>query len=83
MKKETFQHQLPSGMQGFAFNLRRPLFQDARVRQALAYAFDFVWSNRNLFFGQYIRTRSYFDNSELAARGLPSPEELALSLIHI
>ena len=78
MKKETFQHQLPSGMQGFAFNLRRPLFQDARVRQALAYAFDFVWSNRNLFFGQYIRTRSYFDNSELAARGLPSPEELAL-----
>ena len=78
VNKETFQHQLPSGMQGFAFNLRRPLFQDARVRQALAYAFDFVWSNRNLFFGQYQRTRSYVDNSELAARGLPSPEELAL-----
>lgn len=53
-------------MQGFAFNLRRQLFQDARVRQALAYAFDFEWSNRNLFFGQYTRTRSYFDNSELA-----------------
>ncbi|MDG4551609.1 MAG: extracellular solute-binding protein [Candidatus Contendobacter sp.] len=78
VKKETFSRQLPAGMQGFAFNLRRPLFQDARVRQALAYAFDFEWSNRNLFYNQYTRTRSYFDNSELAAQGLPSPEELAL-----
>jgi len=78
VKKEIFRHQLPSGMQGFTFNLRRPLFQDRRVRQALAYAFDFEWSNRNLFFSQYTRTRSYFDNSELAARGLPSPEELAI-----
>ncbi len=78
VKKETFLNQMPSGMQGFAFNLRRPLFQDARVRQALGYAFDFEWSNRNLFYNQYTRTRSYFDNSELAARGLPSPEELAL-----
>jgi hypothetical protein len=78
VKKENFPHQMPSGMQGFVYNLRRPLFQDVRVRQALAYAFDFEWSNRNLFFGQYTRTRSFFDNSELAARGLPSPEELAL-----
>ena len=78
VKKETFSRQMPSGMQGFVFNLRRPLFQDSRVRQALAYAFDFEWSNRNLFYNQYTRTRSYFDNSELAARGLPSPEELAL-----
>ena len=78
MKKITFPRQLPAGMQGFAFNLRRPLFQDPRVRQALAYAFDFEWSNRNLFYDQYTRTRSYFDNSDLAARGLPSPEELAL-----
>ena len=78
VKKEIFRHQLPSGMQGFTFNLRRPLFQDRRVRQALAFAFDFQWSNRNLFFSQYTRTRSYFDNSELAARGLPSPEELAI-----
>ncbi|MCB1822818.1 MAG: ABC transporter substrate-binding protein, partial [Candidatus Competibacteraceae bacterium] len=71
-------NQLPSGMQGFVYNLRRPLFQNSKVREALAYAFDFEWSNRNLFFDQYKRTRSYFDNSELAARGLPSPEELAL-----
>ena len=60
-------------MQAFAYNTRRPLFQDARVRQALAYAFDFEWSNKTLFYGQYTRTRSYFDNSELAAKGLPSP----------
>jgi microcin C transport system substrate-binding protein len=78
VRKETFPRQMPAGMQGFAFNLRRPLFQDARIRRALAYAFDFEWSNRNLFYGQYTRTRSYFDNSELAARGLPSPEELAI-----
>ncbi len=78
VKKETFPNQMPSGMQGFAFNLRRSLFQDPRVRQALAYAFDFEWSNRNLFFGQYTRTRSYFDNSELAGQGLPTVEELAL-----
>ena len=78
VKKETFSRQLPAGMQGFAFNLRRSLFQDPRVRQALGYAFDFEWSNRNLFYNQYTRTRSYFDNSDLAARDLPSPEELAL-----
>ena len=78
VKKETFPNQMPSGMQGFVYNLRRPLFQNPKVRQALAYAFDFEWSNRNLFYDQYKRTRSYFDNSELAARGLPSPEELAL-----
>lgn len=78
VKTERFPHQMPSGMQGFAYNLRRPLFQDDRVRQALAYAFDFEWSNRNLFYGQYTRTRSYFDNSELASRGLPSKEELVV-----
>ncbi|MGC2856813.1 extracellular solute-binding protein [Novispirillum sp. DQ9] len=73
-----FEHDMPSGMQGFAFNLRRPLFQDARVRQALAHAFDFEWSNQNLFYGQYRRTGSYFDNSELASDGPPGPAELAL-----
>jgi len=78
VKKEIFPHQRTSGMQGFVYNLRRPLFQDPKVRRALAYAFDFEWSNRNLFHDQYRRTRSYFDNSELAAQGLPSSEELAL-----
>jgi microcin C transport system substrate-binding protein len=78
IKKEEIPNQLPSGMQGFGYNLRRPLFQDPRVRQALAYAFDFEWSNKNLFYGAYTRTRSYFDNSELAATGVPQGAELAI-----
>jgi microcin C transport system substrate-binding protein len=78
LKKSEFPNRMPSGMQGFAYNIRRPLFQDARVRQALAYAFDFEWSNRNLFYDQYTRTRSYFDNSELASTGLPSQSELTI-----
>ena len=76
--KAEFKHNRSSGMQGFVYNTRRELFKDRRVREALAYAFDFEWSNQNLFYGQYTRTRSYFDNSELAATGLPSPEELKL-----
>lgn len=78
VQKAELPFQLPAGMQGFAYNLRRPLFQDPRVRRALAYAFDFEWSNRNLFYDMYTRTRSYFDNSELASRGLPSPAELEI-----
>jgi microcin C transport system substrate-binding protein len=76
--KEEVPNQRTAGMQGFAYNLRRPIFKDPRVREALAYAFDFEWSNKTLFYGQYTRTRSYFDNSELAARGLPDAAELAL-----
>lgn len=78
IKKETIPNRLPSGMQGFGYNLRRSLFQDPRVREALAYAFDFNWENKNLFYGQYARTRSYFDNSELAATGVPQGEELKI-----
>jgi microcin C transport system substrate-binding protein len=78
IRKEQIPNKLPSGMQGFGYNLRRPIFQDPRVREALAYAFDFEWSNKNLFYGAYQRTRSYFDNSELAAVGLPQGKELAI-----
>jgi microcin C transport system substrate-binding protein len=78
IKKEVIPNQLPSGMQGFAYNLRKPLFQDPLVRQALAYAFDFEWSNKNLFYGAYTRTRSYYDNSELAATGSPQGDELKI-----
>src|SRR6516225_9615509 len=78
IKKEQIPNELPSGMQGLGYNLRRPLFQDPRVRQALAYAFDFEWSNKNLFYGLYARTRSYFDNSELAATALPQGKELKI-----
>jgi len=73
-----FEHSRTAPIQGFIYNLRRPLFQDRTVRAALAYAFDFPWTNANLFYGQYTRTRSFFDNSELAATGLPSDDELAL-----
>ncbi|RAU23771.1 hypothetical protein CU669_01365 [Paramagnetospirillum kuznetsovii] len=77
-RQEAIPHRRPAGMQGYAYNLRRPLFQDVRVRRALAYAFDFEWSNKTLFYGQYKRTASYFANSELAAEGLPGPLELAV-----
>ena len=76
--KEEIPHQRPTGMQAFVFNTRRALFNDPRVRQALAYAFDFEWTNKNLFYGQYTRTLSYFSNSELASSGPPPAEELAL-----
>ncbi|MDE2362604.1 MAG: ABC transporter substrate-binding protein [Hyphomicrobiales bacterium] len=69
----------PRGMEGFAFNTRRDLFKDVRVREALAIMFDFEWINRNLFSGLYTRTTSFFDNSDLASTGTPaSPAERAL-----
>ncbi len=77
-KKVEIPDQRPSGMQAFLFNTRRPVFADPRVRRALAYAFDFEWTNKNLFYGAYQRTSSYFENSELAARGLPNEAERAL-----
>jgi len=76
--KESIPNSRPVGMQAFVYNIRRPIFRDPLVRQALAYAFDFEWSNKTLFYDQYTRTRSYFDNSDLAATGLPSKAELAL-----
>jgi len=76
--KEEIRHELPEGMPAFVFNTQRPMFQDRRVRMALNYAMDFEWMNRNLFYGQYTRTRSYFQNTEYAARGLPDKEELAI-----
>ena len=68
----------PSGAQGFFFNLRREKFQDIRVREALNLAFDYEWTNKNLFFGLYKRTASFFELSPLKAEGLPPPDELAL-----
>jgi microcin C transport system substrate-binding protein len=68
----------PQGMQGFIFNLRKPMFQDVRVRQALSLLLDFEWTNKQLFNGAYTRTKSYFDNSDMGSRGLPTPEELKI-----
>lgn len=71
-------HHNNAGMQGFGMNTRRALFADRRVRRALDLALDFGWSNTHLFYGQYTRCDSYFSNSELACRGLPEGDELAL-----
>jgi microcin C transport system substrate-binding protein len=76
IKQELIEHQNPQGMQAFAFNTRRELFKDRKVREALSYAFDFEWTNKNLFFDAYKRTDSFFENSELASSGLPSTNEL-------
>lgn len=78
IRRERLAHRLPQGMQCFAFNLRRPVFADSRVRQAIALALDFEWSNQALFHGEYVRSTSFFANSELAAQGPASPEEAAL-----
>ena len=76
--KAEIPHDLPQGMQGFVFNTRRDKFSDRRVREALAYAFDFAWTNKNLFHGLYKRSQSYFSNSELASSGLPKGRELEI-----
>ena len=76
--KEEFEDLSSGGMQHFAFNIRREFFQDRRLRWALAHAFDFEWTNRFLFNGLYVRPDSFFFPTELAAQGLPSPEELAI-----
>lgn len=76
--KEDVKNENPNGMQGFVYNTRRDIFKDKRVREALSYAFDFEWSNKNVAYSIYKRTDSYFAGSELAAQGLPSKEELAL-----
>ena len=78
IKKELIPHRNPGGMQAFVFNTRRSLFKDPRVRKALAYAFDFEWTNKALFYGQYTRSTSYFSNSELASSNVPNPDELEI-----
>ena len=76
--KEQLADETMSGAQGFFINLRREKFQDARVRQALDLAFDFEWSNKNLFYGQYERVSSVFEGGDLEATGKPQPAELEL-----
>ncbi len=76
--KEEIPHQIPAPMQSFVFNTQRPMFQDRRVREALGYALDFEWLNKNFFYSQYTRLRSYFTNTDYAAKGLPTKEELKI-----
>ncbi len=76
--KEKFPTHNVGRMQGFAFNLRRDLFKDVRLRRAFNYAFDFEEMNKQLFYGAYQRINSYFDGTELASSGLPQGEELQI-----
>ncbi|PZF78703.1 ABC transporter substrate-binding protein [Aestuariivirga litoralis] len=76
--KQEMPDDTPSGAQGWFFNLRRAQFQDIRVREAINLAFDFEWTNKNLFYGVYDRTQSFFQRSPLQADGAPKPGELAL-----
>ena len=78
LKRHEIESREMAPMQGFAFNTRRKLFADPRVRQAFNLAFNFEQTNKNMFFEQYVRVGSYFDNSELAARGLPKGRELEI-----
>ncbi|MBD9372271.1 ABC transporter substrate-binding protein [Rhizobium sp. ARZ01] len=68
--KDTFKPQVPSGMLGFVFNTRRPMFSDVRLRHGLSLVFDFEWVNKNLFEGAYKRTESFWQNSELSSLGV-------------
>jgi microcin C transport system substrate-binding protein len=76
--KQEFTHHLPTGMQGWAMNTRRPIFANPLVRQAMAEVYDFEWANKNLFYSSYTRTLSYFSNSDLASSGIPQGDELKL-----
>jgi peptide/nickel transport system substrate-binding protein/microcin C transport system substrate-binding protein len=76
--KRLFPHKNPRPMNGYIFNLRRAPFQDVRVRQAFNFAYDWEWLNAMIFDNQFERQDGYFANSPLAARGSPSPAELAL-----
>ncbi|WP_409996830.1 extracellular solute-binding protein [Photobacterium rosenbergii] len=76
--KEEIPHQIPQSMQAFVFNTERSYFSDPKVREALSYAMDFEWMNKSLFYNQYTRSRSYFQNTDYEAKGLPSEDEVTV-----
>ncbi len=76
--QEAIPNHNPAGMQGYVYNLRRPMFQNVKVREAIALLFDFEWASKQLFYGAYKRTNSYFANSDMAARELPDAAELKI-----
>jgi microcin C transport system substrate-binding protein len=78
IRKDEIAHEMPLPMQAFVPNLRREFFRDRRVREAIGLMYDFEWQNKNLSYGFYKRTRSFFGNSELEAKGLPSADELKI-----
>ena len=77
--KTSLKHENNAGIQGFIFNTRKEIFQNKQVRKAITLAFDFDWSNKNLFYNQYQRCTSYFSNSELSASKSPSIDEINMA----
>ena len=77
--KKELKHMNNAGIQGFIFNTRKRIFQNKDIRKAITLAFDFSWSNKNLFYNQYQRCESYFSNSELSAPINPSEDEMLLA----
>ncbi len=78
VRRDQIPDNLPTGGQGWVFNMRRAKWANPRLREALNYAFDFEWTNKTIMYGVYKRTHSVFQNSDMMAKGLPSPEELKL-----
>ncbi len=76
--KKEITNSNPAGMQGYVFNIRKNKFKDLRVRKAISLAMDFEWMNRQLFYDQYMRSNSFFTNTEMAAFGKASPKEVEL-----
>ncbi|MCF8471019.1 MAG: extracellular solute-binding protein [Parvibaculum sp.] len=72
VRKKIFKSGMPSGMYALVFNTRRPVFADKRVRRALIQLFNFEWINKNLYYGSYVRTESFFDNSDLGSHNRPA-----------
>ncbi len=77
--KTLLKHENNAGIQGFIFNTRKEIFQNKKVRKAITLAFDFEWSNKNLFYNQYQRCTSYFSNSELSANNSPTIDEIKMA----
>jgi microcin C transport system substrate-binding protein len=78
VKRDVLPDDTPSGAQGWFINTRREKFKDRRLREALIWAFDFEWTNKNIMYGSYQRTHSVFQNSDMMAQGKPSADELKL-----
>jgi microcin C transport system substrate-binding protein len=78
VKQDVIADDTPSGAQGWFINTRHKKFHDPKVREALIYAFDFEWTNKNIMYGSYERTHSVFQNSDMMAEGKPGADELAL-----
>ncbi|WP_428812321.1 extracellular solute-binding protein [Vibrio makurazakiensis] len=76
--KEEINHEKPESTQAFVFNTKTEVFSNPQVREALTYAMDFEWMNKNMFYSQYSRTRSYFQNTDYEAKGLPGEQELEI-----